>query len=134
MTTTSTAPNLTEDPTIGRLVADASSDISTLIRSEIELAKTELRFSVKAGAMGAALFGAAAFVLVLAVILLSISFAFFLVWLDFNAALAFLAVFGVYVLIAALLGFIGYRKVKQIRAPEKTIEAVKLNKQAFKHN
>src|SRR5687768_11733042 len=134
MTTNPTGPDLTEEPTIGRLIADASGDISALIRSEIELAKTELRFSVKAGGLGAAMFGAAAFLLVLASVLISISFGYFLVWLDFHPALAFLTVFGAYVLVAAVLGFVGYRKVKQVRAPEKAIEAVKLNKEAFKHS
>ena len=34
----------------------------------------------------------------------------------------FLIVFGVYVLMAALLGFIGVRKIKQVQAPERAIE------------
>jgi hypothetical protein len=46
--------------------------------------------------------------------------------------LAFLIVFGVYVLIAAVLAFIGVRKVKKVRAPEKTLAAVKSNKQVLK--
>ena len=41
-----------DDPTIGRLVADASRDISSLITKEIELAKTELKVSVTAGGIG----------------------------------------------------------------------------------
>ena len=65
-----------EEPTIGRLVADASRDISSLIRGEIALAKSELKISVRAGGIGAGLLGAAAFLGVLAVILLSISVAF----------------------------------------------------------
>ena len=34
---------------------------------------------------------------------------------------AFLAVFLLYVLIAALLGFVGYRKVRKVRGPQKAI-------------
>ena len=41
-----------DDPTIGRLVADASRDISTLVSKEIELAKSELKVSVQAGGIG----------------------------------------------------------------------------------
>ena len=41
-----------EDPTIGRLFADTSRDLSALVRNEIELAKTELKFSVRAGGIG----------------------------------------------------------------------------------
>jgi hypothetical protein len=46
--------------------------------------------------------------------------------------LAFLIVFGVYVLIAGILALIGIRKVKKVRAPEQTIAAVKSNKQVLK--
>ena len=42
-----------DDPTIGRLVADASRDISTLVSKEIALAKSELKVSIKAGGIGA---------------------------------------------------------------------------------
>ena len=41
-----------DDPTIGRLVTDASRDISTLVQKEIQLAKSELKVSVKAGGIG----------------------------------------------------------------------------------
>ena len=41
-----------EEPTIGRLVADASRDVSSLIQNEIALAKSELKVSVKAGGTG----------------------------------------------------------------------------------
>ncbi|MGI8888874.1 MAG: phage holin family protein [Nocardioidaceae bacterium] len=122
----------TEEPTIGRLVADTTKDFSSLIRNEIELAKTELKFSVKAGGVGAALFGAAAFVALLAIIMLSISFAYFLHWLGFHLALAFLTVFAVYLLIAGVLAYIGLKRVKQVRPPEQTIAAVKSNKQVLK--
>ena len=50
-----------DDPTIGRLVADASRDISSLLSKEIELAKSELKVSVKAGGLGIGLFAAAGF-------------------------------------------------------------------------
>ena len=50
------------DPTIGRLVADASRDISTLISKEIELAKSELKVSAKFGGVGVGLFATAGFI------------------------------------------------------------------------
>ena len=49
------------DPTIGRLVTDASRDISTLVSKEIQLAKSELKVSVKTGGVSIAMFAAAAF-------------------------------------------------------------------------
>ena len=111
-----------DDPTIGRLVADASRDISSLLRDEIALAKSEIKISIKAGGIGAAMFAAAAFLLLLAVIMLSVAIAYF-VHLIFGLDLAwcFLIVFGLYVLTAGLLGFVGFRKVKQVRPPERAI-------------
>ncbi|QBR92626.1 phage holin family protein [Nocardioides euryhalodurans] len=112
------------DPTIGRLVADASRDLSSLVSQEIQLAKSELKVSVKAGGLGIGLFAAAAFLLVLAVIMLSVAIAYFINWngegLDLHWA--FLIVFAFYVLVAALLVFLGVRKVKRVRGPERAIQ------------
>ena len=118
-----TEPVKDTDPTIGRLVTDASRDISSLISKEIQLAKSELKVSVQAGGIGIGLFAAAAFVAVLAIIMLSVAFAYLINWNGDGPALqwAFLIVFAAYLLIAALLAFVGYRKVKQVRAPEKAI-------------
>jgi len=122
------------DPTIGRLVTDASRDISTLISKEIELAKSELKVSFKAGGTGIGLFAAAGFLAVLAVIMLSVAFAYLIHWNGDGLALqwAFLIVFGFYLLIAALLVWIGVRKVKQVRAPEGAIRQGKQIPNALK--
>ena len=121
-----------EEPTIGRLVADTTRDFSALVRDEIELAKSELKVSVKAGGISIAMFAVAAFLLLLAIIMLSISFAFFLDWWFAGTATSFLIVFGVYLLVAGLLVWIGVRKIKQVKAPEQTIESVKETKQVLK--
>lgn len=115
-------PPSDDDPTIGRLVADASRDISTLLSKEIALVKSELKVSVQAGGTGIALFAAAGFLVLLGVIFASIALAFFIHWLGLGLGLSFLLVFVLYLLIAGLLGFIGYRKIKQVKAPEKAIE------------
>ena len=117
-------PTGEDDPTIGRLVHDATRDISTLVQKEIQLAKSELKVSVKAGGVGVGLFAAAGFLLVLAVIMLSVAIAYFINWNGQGLSLhwAFLIVFGFYALIAALLVFIGIRSVKKVRAPERAIE------------
>ena len=54
-----------EEPTIGKLVADTSRDLSALIRGEIELAKSELKISVRAGGAAIGLFAAAVFLILL---------------------------------------------------------------------
>lgn len=114
---------LQEEPTIGRLIKDAQTDISTLVRKEIELAKSELKVSVTAGGIGTVLLLAAAFLLLLAVIIGSVAIAYFINWngqgLDLHWA--FLIVTGFYVLLAVLLVLIGIRKLKKVKAPEKAI-------------
>lgn len=109
------------DPTIGKLVIDASRDISTLISKEIQLAKSELKVSVKHGGVGIAMFAAAGFLALLAIIMLSVAFAYFIAMTGLNLAWCFLIVFGAYLLLAGLLAFIGIRQVKQVKAPERAI-------------
>src|ERR671910_3692772 len=108
-----------EEPTLGRLVADASRDISTLIQSEIQLAKSELKVSVRAGGAGAAFLGLAGFVGLLVLVLASITIAQFIIWAGLDPWWAYLIVTGAYLLLAVLLVFLGIRKLKKVRGPEK---------------
>jgi hypothetical protein len=120
------------DPTIGRLVTDASRDISGLIQKEIQLAKSELTISVKAGGIGIGLFAVAGFLVLLAIIMLSVAFAYFIHWAGLGLHWAFLIVFGAYLLLAGLLAFIGVKKVKQVRGPERAISQGKEIPRALK--
>jgi len=123
-----------DEPTIGKLVGDASKDISTLISKEIQLAKSELSVSVKAGGIGAGLFAAAAFVLLIVLILGSMTVAYFISAAGLGLHWAFLIVTGTYLLLALVLAFVGFRSVKKVRAPKRAIEQVKANPAAFKRS
>jgi len=123
-----------DDPTIGRLVADATRDISSLVHNEIALAKSELKVSVKAGGTGVGLFAGAAFIGLLAIVMLSVAFAYLLHLTGLDLAWCYLIVFAVYVLIAALLGYLGLRKVKQVRAPERAIHQAQETKNILKRS
>jgi hypothetical protein len=125
-------PVATEEPTIGKLVVDASRDVSSLIQHEIELAKSELKVSVKAGGIGVALFAAAGFLGLLAIIMLSVAIAYFLHFTGLDLAWCFLIVFGAYVAVAGLLVLVGVRKVKQVKAPERAIAQGKQIPRALK--
>src|SRR3978361_1285147 len=103
-----------DDPTIGKLVADATRDVSTLVRSEIALAKTELKVSVHAGGLGSGLFAGAAFIGLLAIIMLSVSIAYFIHMTGLDLAFCFLIVFVLYVLLAGPLAPFGLRAVKTV--------------------
>jgi hypothetical protein len=122
-----------DEPTIGRLVSDASRDISSLVQKEIQLAKSEIKVSVRNGGLGAGLFLGAAFFAVMALIMLSVAIAYFIHWNGSGLDLhwAFLIVFGFYLLVAALLGYVGYRKVRKVGPPEKAIAEGKQIKRAL---
>ncbi|MCL8027439.1 phage holin family protein [Nocardioides bruguierae] len=122
------------DPTIGKLVADASRDLSLLVKQEIELAKSELKISAKFGGMGVAMFAAAAFLACLFLVLLSITIALFINWDGHGLPLmwSFLIVVGAYALIIGGLVLAGIRSVKKVRAPERAIAQGKEIPQALK--
>ncbi len=120
-----------DEPSIGELVASASRDVSSLIQSEIALVKSEVKVSVKAGGLGAALFAAAGFVLLLGVIMASIALAYFIHMTGLDLAWCFSIVFLLYALLAGLLAFIGYRKIRAVRPPEKAIHQAQETKNAL---
>ncbi len=122
-----------QEPSIGQLVADASRDVSLLIQNEIALAKAEIKVSVKAGGLGAALFAAAGFVLLLGIIMLSVAIAYFIHMTGLHLAWCFLIVFGLYLLLAGLLAFIGYRKVRAVRPPARAIHQAQETKDILMH-
>jgi hypothetical protein len=115
-------PVATEEPTIGKLVVDASRDVSALIQHEIALAKSELKVSVKAGGISIAMFAVAGFLGLLAIIMLSVAIAYFIHFTGLDLAWCFLIVFAAYLLLAGLLAFLGIKKIKQVKAPERAIE------------
>ena len=113
------------EPTVGQLVSDASTHLSTIIRGEIELAKLELKSSVKNAGTGV-------FFFVTAVVLLFFSFTFGLIALAEGLTtiglwrwLSYLIVFGFLLLLVLALVLLGVRKVKRVKAPQRTIDTGK---------
>lgn len=122
------------EPSIGKLVTDVSRDVSELVRAEIALAKSELKFSVRAGGTAIAAFALAVFLLLIVVILASMTVAYFLTMTGMHVAWAFLIVTGLYILAAVLLVLFGYFRVKKVRLPEKTIATAKAIPSTFKQD
>jgi hypothetical protein len=112
-------------PTIGQLVAEASAHVSTIVRGEIDLAKHELKSSVKNAGTGAGLFIGAAALLLFSLTFLFIGVAETLTRYVMPRFAAYFATFGFFFLIALLLVWIGVRKVKRVKAPTRTIETGK---------
>lgn len=129
-----TAPIKDSDPTIGKLIADATADISTLVNKEIQLAKSELKITVKTSGVGIALVSAAVFLLLIFVILLSMTVAFFINWGGQGLALhwAFGIVTLFYLLLAGVLTLIGVKMIKKTKGPERAIRQAKATQSLLK--
>jgi hypothetical protein len=119
------APGTQPEETLGMLIADASRDLSALVQGEIALAKAELQLQAKTAATGGAMFGAAAYLGIVASILLFITLALFLTWLGLEAWVAFLIVTVLLLLVAGVLVLLGKKKVKKVGPPERTLRTSK---------
>ncbi len=119
------APDSPAEPSIGQLASDVSTHVSTLVRSEIELAKLELRATVKNAGVGAGMFIGAAVVFVFSLTFGFLTLAEVLVALGLERWLAYLIVFVFQLIVVAVLIFLGYRKVQKVKGPEKTIKSTK---------
>ncbi|MFB4316318.1 phage holin family protein [Actinomadura sp. 21ATH] len=114
-----------EEKSLGELVALASSNVSDLVRAEIDLAKMELKGDAKKAALGSVMFSVAGLIAGLIVILLSIAAAYGLVALGVWHWAAFLIVAGVYLLLALALIGIGYWRIKKIEGAKRTRKTLK---------
>src|SRR5579875_3028923 len=118
------------EPSIGELVKDATAQMSTLVRAEVELARAEITRDVKK-----ALTGSIFFISALVVLFYSTFFFFFFVaellhlWIWRWAA--YLIVFGIMVVVTAALALFGFLKVRRIRGPRQTIASVKETRTAL---
>jgi uncharacterized membrane protein YqjE len=115
------APRHAAEPSVGQLVSEVSTQISTILHGEIELAKLELRSSVKNAGTGVGFFGAALVLLVFSLTFGLIALAEGFVALGVWRWAAYLIVFVLLIALVGALAFGGVKKVKAVRAPEKTI-------------
>ncbi|WP_374967921.1 phage holin family protein [Terrabacter sp. BE26] len=121
---------MTTDPrqerTLGQLVASATQDLSTLVRSEIALAKAELSVQFKKAGVGGALLAAAGVVAFYSVYFIFITIAEGIQALGLPRWLSFLIVTVFMLLVAGVLAMLGIRKMKTVKpSPDKTIAEAK---------
>ena len=114
------------DLAVGDIIKSITEDVKLLVQDQIQLAKVELVPAAKNGGTGAGLFGAAGYFALSATILLYFAAAFGLVAAGLAPWLAFLIVAIALLLIAAILGGIGYVFVKRVRPPERAIAQANL--------
>ena len=113
------------EQSIGSLVSLAVSDVSQLIKCELDLAKLELKADVRRLGIGGALLGMAAFVGCLVLVLLCFALAWGLVALGIWPWAAFLIVAGTCVLLAGLAVLVGalkFRGISGLRRTRKTVQ------------
>jgi uncharacterized membrane protein YqjE len=117
------------DQTLGDLVAIAAKDVSQLVRSEIDLAKSELRSELKRVSVAGALFGIAAFFAILILFSLCFAYAYLLHWAGawggLGGAFGFTAL--TLAVLGAGLGFVAVKVLKRMTGMKKTRETVTQN-------
>lgn len=110
--------------TLGQLVADATTDISSIVRSEVALAKAEMSADAKRAGLGAGLFAVAGVFAFLSLILLLIAAAYGLVAAGLAPWLAFLIVAVTLLLVGAILVFVGKHSFDNLKGkPERAIKS-----------
>jgi membrane protein implicated in regulation of membrane protease activity len=113
-----------DEPSVGTLVQSAMADMSTLIRSEVELAKAEIGRSAKKAGISIGLFAVAGVLLAFAAMYFFVSVAEFLTWLGLTRWLSYLIVTAGLVMVAVVAGLIGRRMLKRVEKPERTLETL----------
>lgn len=122
----------TSTRSIGQLVADATQDVSSIIRNEIQLAKSEITADVSKIGKGVGMFAGAGVFAFLALIILLIAAGLGLA--EFMPGwLAFLIVAVVLLVVAGILALVGkgaiskakFKPERTIRNAQETVEALK---------
>jgi uncharacterized membrane protein YqjE len=121
----STVESPDQQPSVGELVRRASEHVSTLVRAEIELAKTEVSGTVKRAGVGGGLLAAAGVVLLFSVPFLFVVIAEVLVAVGLPRWLSYLIVWVLFLIIAAVLALIGRWQLKKMSKPERTLKTAK---------
>jgi uncharacterized membrane protein YqjE len=106
-------PTQPDDPrSLGQIVSDISTDMTTLVEQELELAKTELREEAATAGKGVGLLAGAGVAALLLLMFLSLAATWLLDnWLPVEAAAAIVA--AVWAVVAAVLASSGRKALKQ---------------------
>jgi uncharacterized membrane protein YqjE len=133
--TTSTSQTVgSTEPTTGELINRLTEQTTALVRSELQLAKTEMTEKAKHAGVGAGLFGGAGLIALYGVGALIATIILALVALGLAPWLAALIVTVVLFVIAGIAALVGKKQVSQATpaAPEKTIDSVKRDVETVK--
>lgn len=113
-----------ERPSVGELLSDISTDLSTLMRQEVALAKAELTQSAKQAGKGAGMFAGAGVAGHMVLLFISIA----LWWGIGNATghgWSALIVAAIWAVIGAILASMGRKEMKNVTGVPRTTDTVK---------
>jgi len=118
-------PDPVEEPPLGELFSELTSNLQTLLRKEVELAKIEVQDQMSKATKAGAMFGVGAVAGLLGAILLSFAAAFGLAE-GIPTWLAFLAVALLYLAVAGLMFVSGKKRLESFQpVPRQTMETLK---------
>ena len=127
-----TGPPDVADRSVGDLIGEVTSDLTTLMRQELELAKAELKQEATTAGKAAGMLGAAGFAGYLAVLFLSIA----LWWALANGmdeGWAALVVAVIWAVAAAVLASVGRSRMRKVNPkPERTVQTLQQVPDALK--
>jgi hypothetical protein len=112
-------------PSLGELVAGAAKDVSSLVRAEISLAKSELKLDATRIGIAAGLAVVGLFVGCLLFVLLCFAFAYGLVALGIWVWASFLIVAGTCLLLIGLAALIAIGRIRKVTGMKMTRKTVK---------
>jgi hypothetical protein len=120
------------DSSVGQLIGEVTSDLSKLLRQELELAKAEVKQEATKSGKAAGLLGGAGFAAYMVALFLSIS----LWWALANVldeGWAALGVAGLWAVIGAVLASAGRKQLRAVNPkPERTIQTLQEVPEALK--
>jgi len=115
------------DTSVGQLIGEVASDLSTLMRKEIELAKAEMTAEAKKAGKGAGLLGGAGYAGHMVALFVSLALSWAISDLaDFSWGWGFLIVSIIWAIVAAVLYSKGREQMKRVNPkPEQTVDTLK---------
>ncbi len=119
---------MSEQQSLGAMVKGVTEDISTLVRGEIELAKTELRDTAKTAANGGGLLAVAGVTAFLGIIFLLLTLAWVLVQLGLPTWAGFGIVTLLLIIVAVILGLLGKKRLDTVTGPERSQASIEKTK------
>jgi len=120
-------PRDVADSSVGQLVGEVASDLSTLVRKEIELARAELTVEAKKAGKGAGMLGGAGYAGHMLALFASLALSWAISDLaDFSWGWGFLIVAVLWGIVAAVLYSKGREQMKKVSPkPDQTVETIK---------